>query len=247
MLLERPIVFFDLETTSADAKTAKIVEIALIKKKQLDSREYEAITLLVNPGIPIPADASNVHGIFDHDVADSMSFAQFCPTISQFIKGCDLGGFNIIKFDVPILFREMEEAGWTPPSLDDVKIFDMFTIFKRKEQRNLAAAVKLYLNEDIKNAHEARADVDATIRVFQKQLEIYDDIPLDRDGLAKYSNWDKEMFDVNGVFSKNENGEVCFNFGKHSGNPIKQEPSYLLWMLGQDFPEAVKKIIRQNM
>ena len=108
--LKRPIVFFDLETTGVDTARDRIVEISMIKAMP----DGEAITKTrrLNPGMPIPAEATAVHGITDDDVKDCPTCAQVAKSLEPFIRVCDFGGFNANRFDLPVLVEEFLRAAW---------------------------------------------------------------------------------------------------------------------------------------
>ena len=167
--LRRPLVIFDLETTGINVAKDRIVEICLLKVMP-DGRE-ELRTYRVNPGVPIPAEASAVHGIYDVDIADKPSFTELAQEINQFIKDCDFGGFNSNKFDFPMLVEEFYRAG-IPFEIQKRKFVDAQRIFHQKEPRNLKAALKFYCDDDLENAHSAEADTVATWRIIQAQLEM---------------------------------------------------------------------------
>ncbi len=171
--LKRPIVFFDLETTGVDASKDRIVEISMIKVMP-DGTE-DTRTRRINPGMPIPAEATAVHGITDADVADEPKFAQVAKSLEEFIRGCDFGGFNSNRFDLPLLVEEFMRAGLSV-DLKRRKFIDVQNIFHKKEQRTLVAAYKFYCDKELEDAHSAEADTRATYEVLKAQLDRYDDL-----------------------------------------------------------------------
>lgn len=244
MKLERPICFFDLETTGTDVQKDRIVEISICKL--LPDRERITKTKRINPGIPIPAGASEVHKIYDVDVKDEALFISYAKNIHQFISGCDIGGFNSNRFDAPLLYNEFLRAGieW---DYSDVNFIDVGNIFKIREQRTLVAAAKFYLDLDITQlAHSAEVDTIATVDVFEAMYRKYEDLPTEVSELALYSNFDKKILDLSGWFSEGVlPGEIIFNRGKYIGEPIKAHRDYLQWMLGRDFPTDTLKICKE--
>lgn len=241
MTIDRPIVFFDLETTGIDKKNDRIVEISMAKVLDNDySTPPEVRTRLVNPTIPIPKEASAVHDIFDEDVKDAPTFKQIAKGVLQFIEMCDLAGFNLLLFDVPILYEEFLRAGiewdWKKHNIIDVR-----NIYVRKEERNLAAAYKFYTGESMENAHSAEADILATIKVFEKQCEKYD-LPDTAEEMALYSNFDRIILDLAGFFTLDSENDIIFAAGKHKDKKAKNHKDYLLWMLGADFNPDTKEI-----
>lgn len=243
--LTRPIVFFDLETTGVDPGSDRIVELGFIKVHP--SGEKEVKTRRVNPGRPIPAAATAIHGISDADVADEPSFAQIARSLYTWIEGCDLAGYNSNKFDVPMLVEEFLRAG-IEVDLSQIKLVDVQNIFHKKEQRTLAAAHKFYCGTEIENAHSAAADIEATYNVLLAQLERYDDLKGDVEFLSEFSKMGN-FVDFAGRVVRNEQGVAVFNFGKHKGRAIldvfRAEPSYYDWMMKGDFTLNTKNVITE--
>lgn len=224
--LKRPLVFFDLETTGVDPQSDRIVEFAAVKL-QVGGGDEE-LTMLVNPGRPIPPVATEIHGIKDEDVADLPKFAHFAPEIYKFIDGCDLAGFNVRRFDVPLLQEELMRCGL---SLDfkSLHIVDACDIFHKREPRTLEGAVKFYCGREHEKAHQALADVNATMTVLAAQLKMYADLPGTVEELHAVFH-DKDAVDLGGKL-RWLNEKVCINFGKYKGAPLQSvPPSYLKWM-----------------
>ena len=243
--LKRPIIFFDLETTGVDTARDRIVEISMIKI--MPDGEEITRTRRLNPGMPIPAEATAVHGITDEDVKDAPTFAQVARSLEQFIRGCDFGGFNSNRFDLPVLVEEFLRAG-VDVDLKRRRFIDVQNIFHKKEQRTLVAAYKFYCDKDLEEAHSAAADTKATYEVLQAQLDRYADLRNDVDALAEYS-CRAEAADYAGRILYNEKGEEVFGFGKYRGRSVAEvfraEPSYYAWMMNGDFPLYTKKVITE--
>ncbi|MBR5850563.1 MAG: 3'-5' exonuclease [Alistipes sp.] len=243
--LKRPIVFFDLETTGVDTSKDRIVEISMIKIMP-DGTEIPK-TRKVNPTIPIPPEATAVHGITDEDVRNEPTFQQLAKSLAQFIQGCDFGGFNSNRFDLPLLVEEFLRAG-VDVDLKQRRFIDVQNIFHKKEQRTLVAAYKFYCDRDLEDAHSAEADTRATYEVLKAQLERYDDLENDIDFLAEFSERGKAA-DYAGYVLYNEQQEEVFGFGKHRGRSVaevfRNEPSYYAWMMNGDFPLYTKKVITE--
>ena len=243
--LKRPIVFFDLETTGVDTSKDRIVEISMIKVWP-DGKE-EVKTRRINPEMPIPAEATAVHGITDADVADAPRFAQVAKSLEEFIRGCDFGGFNSNRFDLPMLVEEFMRAGLNV-DLKRRRFIDVQNIFHKKEQRTLVAAYKFYCDKNLDEAHSAEADTRATYDVLKAQLDRYDDLENDVDALADYSSRG-EAADYAGRILYDEKGVEVFGFGKYKGRSVaevfREEPSYYAWMMNGDFPLYTKKVITE--
>ena len=242
--LKNPLVFFDLETTGINITKDRIVEISLLKvhpngKEEIKSR-------LINPEMPIPPQATAIHGITDDDVKDCPTFKQVAKSLADMLEGCDLAGFNSSRFDVPVLSEEFLRAG-VDFDMSKRKFVDVQIIFHKKEQRTLEAAYKFYCEKELENAHSAEADTIATYEVLKSQLDRYSDLENDITFLSKeYSSFNNNV-DFAGRIIFDENGIEVFNFGKHKGKSVVQvlrnEPSYYSWMMDGDFPLNTKQML----
>ncbi len=244
--LNKPICFFDLETTGTNPGKDKIVEIAVLK---LDiNNQKKEMVWRINPECPIPEEASSIHGITDEMVKDQPTFKHYSKEIHNFIEGCDLGGYNIDKFDLPLLVEEFIRSGIDVSSFVKVKTVDVQTIFFKKEPRDLSSALKFYCNKDHGNAHTALDDTIATYEVLLSQLDKYDDLEPSVDFLSTLTKRNKNI-DFAGRIIEDNDGDAIFNFGKHKGKKVKkiltEEKGYYSWMMNSDFPEYTKKIITQ--
>ena len=169
--LKKPIAFFDLETTGVDVSKDRIVEIAIVKVNPNQSTETK--TMRINPTIPIPKEASKIHGIYDEDIKDAPTFKQIAKDIVKFIEGCDLAGYNSNQFDIPLLAEEFLRAD-VDFSVKNRKFVDVQVIYHKMEQRTLSAAYKFYCKKDLEGAHGAEAYTMTTYEVLQAQLDMYD-------------------------------------------------------------------------
>ncbi|MBR7114982.1 MAG: 3'-5' exonuclease [Alistipes sp.] len=243
--LKRPLVFFDLETTGVDTVNDRIVEVSMIKI--MPSGEEVVRTRRINPQMHIPEQATAIHGITDEMVKDEPTFAQIAKSMAQFIEGCDFGGFNSNRFDLPMLVEEFLRAG-VDVDFKRCKFIDVQNIFHKMEQRTLVAAYKFYCDKDLQDAHSAEADTRATYEVLKAQLDRYPDLQNDVASLADFSARG-ETVDYAGRIVYNDKGEEVFAFGKHKGRRVsdmfEQEPSYYSWMMNGDFPLYTKKVITE--
>ncbi len=243
--LTRPLCFFDLETTGINIANDRIVEIAIVKR--LPEGRAEEQRWLVNPECPIPAEATAVHGITNEQVADAPTFKDLAPTIRDYIKDCDLAGYNSDRFDIPLLAEEFLRADMDI-DFKNIKTVDVQTIFHKMEQRTLSAAYKFYCQKELDNAHSALADTQATHEVLMAQLEHYKDLPEDINGLSAFATQRKSA-DFAGFIGYNKQGQECFSFGKHKGKTVEEildhEPGYFGWLMNADFPRYTKKILTQ--
>lgn len=241
--LNRAIAFIDLETTGVNIASDRIVEISILKLMPDDTTLVE--THRVNPTIPIPAETSAIHGIFDKDVKDCPTFKQLAPALLKTLEQCDLAGYNSNKFDIPLLVEEFLRAE-VDFEIENRKLIDVQNIFHKMEQRTLAAAYKFYCHKDLTGAHGAEADVTATYEVLKAQLEKYDSLEGNVAFLQKFSS-NNDSVDLAGRIVRDKKGIEVFNFGKHKGKPVaeifKSEPSYYNWMMDGDFPLSTKRVI----
>jgi len=243
--LKRPIVFLDLETTGINVSTDRIVEISLLKISPNGKEQW--MTTRVNPEMPIPPKVIAIHGITDSDVADAPTFREIAKKLAIFLEGCDLAGYNSIKFDIPLLAEEFLRTD-IDFNFRKRKYVDVQVIFHKKEQRTLAAAMQFYCKKEIENAHSAKADTAATYEVLKAQLDRYTDLENNIEKLADFSSYGN-IADFAGRIIIDENGVEVFNFGKHKGRSVeevfKEEPSYYSWMMNGDFPLYTKKVLTE--
>lgn len=241
--LERPLVFFDLETTGTNVITDRIVEISVVKL--YPNGDVEKKTRRLNPGMHIPAEATAVHHITDEDVAAEPTFREIGKSLYEFFEDSDVAGFNSNKFDVPMLIEEFGRIGINFDTLNR-KFIDVQNIFHKKEQRTLVAAYKFYCDKELIDAHSALGDTEATLEVLLSQLERYPDLTPDVASLSEYSSGGKNL-DLTARIVYNDKKEPVFNFGKHKGRSVydvfEKEPSYYNWMMQGEFPRDTKNVL----
>ncbi len=228
--LSKPICFFDLETTGIDIVKDRIVEISILKIYPNGNKESK--TWLVNPTIPIPSTASEVHGITDEKVANEPTFKEIAKQIYQMIKDADLAGYNSDRFDIPLLAEEMLRAGVDEFDFGNRVTVDVQTIFHKMEQRD---------------AHTAAADTYATYEILKAQLDRYEDVLENNVKKLSDFTYRKQIADFAGFIGYNAAGEEVFTFGKHKGKRVEEifetEPGYFGWLLNADFPLYTKKVL----
>ena len=243
--IERPLCFFDLETTGINITNDRIVEIAILKL--FPDKKVEKKVWLVNPEITIPDEVSQIHGITDDTVANEPTFKQISKIIYDFIHGCDLAGYNSDRFDIPLLMEEFLRSD-IDFSTKDFKTIDVQTIFHKMEQRNLKAALKFYCDKNLENAHSAMADTQATYDVLMSQIDRYNDLEPSVSFLSEFTTR-RKIADFAGYIIFNKEGQECFSFGKHKGKKVEdildKEPGYFGWLLNAEFPLYTKKILTQ--
>ena len=251
LALKNPLLFFDIESTGLNVASDRIVEISIVKVSPGapgEPNKVEVKTRRINPTIPITPGAQAVHGISDEDVKDCPTFKQVAKSLAKLMEGCDIAGYNSLKFDIPMLAEEFLRAG-VDFDFRKRKLVDVQNIFHKKEQRTLKAAYKFYCGLNLDNAHSAEADTMATYEVLEAQLDRYaadEEDPLQNDVayLAKYSCQNR-LVDYAGRIALNDDDEPVFNFGKHKGRRVvdvlAKEPSYYSWMMDGDFTLDTKQ------
>ncbi len=254
--LKNPLVVFDLETTGINISQDRIVEIAMVKA--MPDGTIDEKCQKINPTIPIPNETSLIHGIYDEDVKEEPTFKQMARSLAQYLEGCDLAGFNILAFDVPMLVEEFLRAN-VDFEVEKRKIVDAQKLFHMMEKRNLTAAYKFYCGKELKNAHSALVDTKATYEVLASQIERYEGKEAHDNLGKKLATIENDMgilhelstssrIDFAGRIILKEGIEV-FNFGKHRGKPVREilqkEPSFYDWMMKGDFPLDTKRKLTQ--
>ena len=238
--LTRPLVFFDLETTGTNITHDRIVEISIVKLMP-DGTVVERSRRLY-PEMPIPAEATAVHHITDDDVAGEPTFRQVAASLSKLLQGCDIAGFNSNRFDIPLLDQEFHRAG-VDFDLNGVRFVDVQTIYHKKEPRTLVAAYRYYCGKELEEAHSALADTRATMEVLMAQLDVYDDLPVELDGLSEFANPNRNV-DLLGRLIYDDNKREVINFGKYKGRLAEEvlasDPGYYNWIMQGDFAQNTK-------
>ena len=255
LIKDSPLAFFDLETTGTNLQTDRIVEISVVKL--FADGEKEVKTRLINPEMHIPEESAVIHGIRDDDVKDAPTFKSISKNLFIYLEGCDLAGYNIAKFDVPMLIKEFSRAGLNF-SIEGRKIIDAYTLFCKMEPRNLTAAYKYFCGKELTNAHSSQADTLATLDIFEAQLKKYTAFTKEQlpEGIETFPNTlgllhdlcnqrPADAIDPDGRFKWKE-GEAVVGFGRNAGIPLRtiaiENPDFLRWLIKADFSDAVKKI-----
>jgi len=242
--LTKPLAFFDIESTGINPATDRIVELAIIRINP--DGEKTRFRRLVHPGIPIPKESSDIHGITDEMVKDAPAFKDIAAEVTAFLENCDLGGYNSNRFDVPLLVEEFLRAG-VPFSLSDRRLLDVQKIYHKMEPRTLSAAYQFYCSKSLEDAHTATADVEATWEVLQAQIDKYPNIGHSLNSILQFTGEDKIVDVARRFVFKGE--EIIFNFGKYKGKVVrmvfKEEPQYYDWMMRGDFPLHTKQVISE--
>lgn len=240
LLLQRPLVFIDLETTGTNLATDRIVEVAIVKVLPDGTKQVKQ--KIVNPQIPIPKSSSDIHGITDDKVQDAPTFKEVANELKQFIDNADLSGYNSNRFDIPLLMEEFLRAG-IALDMTGRRMMDVQHIFHMMEKRTLGAAYKFYCEKELHDAHSAEADASATWEILEAQLLRYTHLGETLDTILQFTG-EEQIVDFARRFVM-ENEVEIFNFGKHKGRPVcdvlKAEPQYYDWMMKGDFPLHTKQ------
>jgi DNA polymerase-3 subunit epsilon len=243
--LKRPIAFLDLETTGINVSSDRIIEFSILKISPNGKEEW--MSSRINPEMPIPAKTTAIHGIKDEDVVNSPTFKAVAKNLAAFLEGCDLAGYNAIKFDIPLLAEEFLRAN-VDFNFTKRRYVDVQVIFHKKEQRTLSAAYLFYCKKELQGAHGSKADTAATFEILKSQLDRYTDLENDVEKLADFSCFNSSV-DFAGRIILDEKGVEIFNFGKHKGKPVEavfaEEPAYYSWMMNGEFPLYTKKILTE--
>jgi len=240
--LKRPIVFFDLETTGTDINKSRIVQAAFIKI--LSSGEYVKKKFLINPGCPIPPEATAVHKITDEIVKDQPKFSHFAIEIYEFINDSDIGGFNSNLFDVPLIIEEFVRCNIIFSILGK-SFIDVRNMYVQLKPRTLGAAYQDYTGKTLQDAHDADVDIEGTIEVFMAMINQNEELPTSIEELAIFSNYGKPIIDLSGFFGLSDDGVIIFTKGKHKDKAASSEKSYLEWLIREaTFANNTKQIAR---
>ena len=241
MSLPKPIVFFDLETTGISITQDRIVQIGAIKVNPDGTEEIKNV--LINPTIPIPPGATEVHGISDADVQDKPLFRQIAKSFVAWLSGCDLAGYNSDNFDIPMLIEEFGRVGVAFPE-EETKFIDVLKIERKVNSHKLGETYQRYTGEELEGAHNALIDIYATIKIFHQQLEQNDHLPSGAGDLEVFCQGEFKRVDFAGKLYEKEE-KVYWRFGKHKNQLVSETKSYCNWVLGSDFPTETKAQIRK--
>lgn len=243
--LERPIIFFDLETTGVNIANDRIVEISILKVHPNGNKESK--TWLVNPEIEIPKESSDIHGITNEKVVNEPTFKELAVKVSEMMEGCDLAGFNSNRFDIPLLAEEMMRAN-VKFSMKNRVAIDVQVIFHKMEERTLSAGYEFYCGKKLDNAHSAEADTMATYEILKAQLDKYENLKNDVEFLNDFSTHSKRA-DFAGFIMYDDDDDEIFTFGKYRNRKVtdvfKENQGYFNWIQNADFPLYTKNVLQE--
>ena len=253
--LNRPLLFFDIESTGLNIATDSIIELSFVKvfpdgEERIKTWRILPWDYVTRSQRPIAPSASAVNGVKDEDLKDCPRFFEVVDEVVEWIGDSDLAGFNSAKFDLPMLAEEIERIRFymgkdIPVNLHEKKMVDVQTIYHFKEPRNLKAAYRFYCGgDDFENAHTAEADTVATYKVLKGQLDMYDDLKNDVDALSSIGGRPR-IVDYAGRLYFNDDKEAVISFGKHKGRTAREvyrtEPSYFSWIMNGEFTLDTKR------
>ena len=244
--LSKPICIIDLETTGVNPQVDKIVEITVLRVDPDGTNQQR--TVRTNPEMSIPAGATAVHGITDAMVATEPAFSQYAKSFYAFLDGCDLAGFGIKGFDVPLLRAEFQRAG-IDFTTEGRCIVDALVLYHQREPRDLTAAYLKYCGKALADSHTSVNDVMAAKEILEAMVEVYPDIGNTVEELHSACHpIDPSWIDEDGKLVASDDGPAL-GFGKHRGRPLKElamvDPGYLKWMLSNDFSATVKEVVAE--
>jgi DNA polymerase III subunit epsilon len=235
---DKPILVVDTETTGIDAVNDRLIELGIALFMPDGTVKHRGLARRFNPGIPIPPEATAVHGITDADVKNCQPFSAVADKIEVMFRGRDIAGYNLRALDLPLIDSELRRCG-KKLDLKDTRIIDCFAIFGKKEPRKLEDAVKRYCNGAVHaDAHGAGADAAATLDVLLGQLAAYPDLDsMTPDQLADFACLgDNKPADLAGKLYRDAAGDLFYNFGKYKGRRVQDEPGYADWMIRATSP-----------
>ena len=246
MRLERPIIYFDIESTGVETESARIVELACIKYNPDGTQEEK--TIKVNPTILIPLEASEVHGITDEMVKDLPTFKQYAQAIRNWFDGCDLAGFNSDNYDVPLLSAEFERAGleginWNPNLLDVIKLYRLLY------PNTLSEVYKRLTGKELEGAHGAVVDILGTKEIADILIPQLNNIVEEQlvtvAEIDSFMQGEKKRFDLAGKMYTDVDGIVKWNFSKNKDKAVLADAGFVNWFNQQGFPQESKNKIKE--
>jgi DNA polymerase-3 subunit epsilon len=236
--LARPLAFVDIEATGLNPRRSRIVDFGVLKL--YPDGTHKAYDTLVNPGVPIPSQVSVVHGITDAMVADAPTWATVGPVVAAGLQGADLAAYGG-RYDQDILRAEMARHQ-IAHGLDDSRLVDPLRLWQKQEPRTLADFLKRFGGVTEATSHRAGKDVAALVVGFLGMLEVFN-LPTDVQGLHDLGA-DPTWIDRDGKLAW-MGGRCCLNFGENRGEALEDvAPGVRRWMLGADFSDHVKAIVK---
>lgn len=244
----RPLISIDIEGSGGDASGARIVQIGLVKLygplPLFEEGKVESRNWIVDPQRQMSDEVVRVHGITNDYAAKFHPFTDIAHDVLEFIAGCDFIGFELLNYDVPLLWEELYRAGVTWDT-EGVRFIDVANIFKKKEERSLAGALRFYCGRPHERPHDAIGDARATVEVLNAQLSRYPDLDLmTLDDLTAFSHHE-ERLDLAGKIVIGPDGRPTYTIRRVRGVAVEDDPGFAYWMLDRDFSENTKQVLRR--
>ncbi len=254
--LQRPLLFFDIESTGLNIASDCIAELSFVKvmpggETRIKTWRFKPWDYAGERQYPMNPQASAVNGIKDEDLAACPRFCDQVDEVVEWLADADLAGFNSAKFDLPMLAEEIERVRLHLHKDIDIDLHaklmvDVQNIYHYMEPRNLKAAYRFYCGgADFENAHTAEADTLATMEVLKGQLDMYPDKLKNDVSFLSGVGGRPRTVDYAGRLILNDAGEAVISFGKHKGRTAREvwlsEPSYFSWIDGGDFTLDTKR------
>ena len=246
--INKPLVFLDIEATGPDPQSDRVIEIHCIRFEPNGTKR--TFYSMVNPNEPIPLESTRIHGFTNKDLMQSPVFKTIATELFEFIKDADVGGYNVLRFDVRILFNEFKRVN-IQYDLGEIRAIDPFQIFIKNHKRDLSAAYQFYCGKELINAHGAKADNLATLEVFIAQLNKYPDLPKSVNEISDYCMEAGEPYLDPERFLMWKHDQVHVNFGKHKGRLLKEivaeDHSFLFWVTKNNFNPILIRMIKDAL
>ena len=243
--LSRPIAVVDMQSTGLKPDTARIVRLSVLRIDPDGGENLKSV--IVNPGISIPASATEVHGISDANVVGKPAFQAYARGLADHLEGCDLAGFGIERFGLPLLQAEFKRNGVDFIAIGRA-VVDTMTVFHRLEPRDFSSAYSRFVGGVYSDRHDGAKRARDIFEILKGELQASSDVPLRPNEIEKWANGlDDSAIDSEGKFIWNQNGDAQVNFGKHRGerlaDVVTSDVEYLNWLSGsEDFSAEVRNI-----
>lgn len=245
------VLTFDVETTGLDVNVARVVEFGGVLYA---GGEMTRRRTIINPGVPIPFEASRVHGITDDVVVGKKTFAEAWPRIEPWFDDVLACGYNATRYDAPLLNAELERHGFSfrfdVDAILDVMVFVNYAL-RGERHRNLGATCLRYgIKPEGGKAHSAAVDCQMTTRLLLAMVDagvIPDTVEAAMTAqrhMSKIVEADYERYGV-WVYTDRETGVLRIGAGQHCGKPLTDvSKEYFAWLLRRmhDLPSDTKRL-----
>ncbi len=239
--MKKSIVFFDIETTGLDVDKDQIIQFASIKISELGKHVFET---KIKPTVPISEEAQKVHGITLESLQGKPVFNDVAESIYNMIVDCNIGGHNVVFFDMQMLCRQLFECGFKI-DIQSIDFVDTKDLYRHMYPATLDGAYKHIVGKERReNTHDALVDIQDTVELWEAMQLVNPELISARKcaELTQKCN----IVDLSGKIALNTNGEPVFTFGKNKGKSIKSDMNYVSWILrNPDFSPSFKAIVEK--